>query len=80
LLRCREVTRQRANSFVQSDTRLPLEARDYRSTVLRFLRQGLPDIRAKRKAILSPRMVGVVVEITSDKRKLDERIEDCAMR
>ncbi len=42
---------------------------------LRFLRQTLPDILAKRADVLSPRMVRVVADLASDWRQLDERIE-----
>jgi transposase len=42
---------------------------------LRFLRQGLPDILAKRTDVLSPRMVRIVADLASDWRRLDERIE-----
>jgi transposase len=42
---------------------------------LRFLRQALPDILAKRTDILSPRMVRIVADLASDWRWLDERIE-----
>jgi transposase len=42
---------------------------------LRFLRQGLPDILAKRTDVLSPRMVRIVSDLASDWRQLDERIE-----
>jgi len=42
---------------------------------LRFLRQGLPDILAKRTDVLSPRMVRIVADLASDWRQLDERIE-----
>ena len=42
---------------------------------LRFLRQALPDILAKRTDVLSPRMVRIVADLASDWRQLDERIE-----
>jgi transposase len=42
---------------------------------LRFLRQLLPDILAKRADVLSPRMVRIVGELAGDWRRLDERIE-----
>src|ERR1700756_3707745 len=42
---------------------------------LRFLRQLLPDILAKRADVLSPRMVRIVAELAGDWRRLDERIE-----
>ena len=42
---------------------------------LRFLRQGLPDILAKRTDVLSPRMVRIVADLATDWRQLDERIE-----
>jgi transposase len=41
---------------------------------LRFLRQALPDILAKRTDVLSPRMVRVVADLAGDWRQLDERI------
>ena len=42
---------------------------------LRFLRQALPDILAKRTDVLSPRMVRIVADLACDWRQLDERIE-----
>ena len=42
---------------------------------LRFLRQQLPDILAKRTDVLSPRMARIVADLASDWRRLDERIE-----
>jgi transposase len=42
---------------------------------LRFLRQLLPDILAKRADVLSPRMIRIVAELAGDWRRLDERIE-----
>ena len=42
---------------------------------LRFLRQALPDILAKRTDVLSPRMMRIVADLASDWRQLDERIE-----
>ena len=42
---------------------------------LRFLRQMLPDILAKRTDVLSPRMIRIVADLASDWRQLDERIE-----
>ena len=42
---------------------------------LRFLRQLLPDILAKRTDVLSPRMVRIVIDLAGDWRQLDERIE-----
>ena len=42
---------------------------------LRFLRQALPDILAKRTDVRSPRMVRIVADLASDWRQLDERIE-----
>ena len=42
---------------------------------LRFLRQALPDILAKRTDVLSPLMVRIVADLASDWRQLDERIE-----
>src|ERR1700739_2149105 len=42
---------------------------------LRFLRQQLPDILAKRSDVLSPRMIRIMVDLSGDWRCLDERIE-----
>src|SRR6202030_146171 len=42
---------------------------------LRFLRQVLADILAKRTDALSPRMVRIVADLAGDWRQLDERIE-----
>ena len=42
---------------------------------LRFLRQALPDILAKRTDVLSPRMARIVADLAGDWRQLDERIE-----
>jgi hypothetical protein len=42
---------------------------------LRFLRQALPDILAKRTDFLSPRMVSIIADLASAWRQLDERIE-----
>ena len=42
---------------------------------LRFLRQLLPDILAKRTDVLSPRIVRIVIDLAGDWRQLDERIE-----
>jgi transposase len=42
---------------------------------LRFLRQTLPDILARRTDVLSPRMIRIVADLASDWRQLDERIE-----
>src|SRR6201981_2975380 len=42
---------------------------------LRFLRQQLPDILARRGDVLSPRMIRVLVDLSGDWRHLDERIE-----
>ena len=42
---------------------------------LRFLRQALPDILAKRTDVLSPRMVRIIADLAGDWRQLDERIE-----
>ena len=38
---------------------------------LRFLRQALPDILAKRTDVLSPRMVRIIADLASDWRQLD---------
>lgn len=43
---------------------------------LRFLRQQLPEILAKRVDVLSPRMIRIIEDLSSDWRRLDERI-DC---
>jgi transposase len=42
---------------------------------LRFLRQQLPDILAKRNDVLSPLMIRVMEDLSGDWRRLDERIE-----
>src|SRR6516162_7022405 len=42
---------------------------------LRFLRQRLPEILAKRVDVLSPRMIRIVEDLSGDWRRLDERIE-----
>ena len=42
---------------------------------LRFLRQQLPEILAKRIDVLSPRMIRIVQDLSRDWRYLDERIE-----
>ena len=42
---------------------------------LRFLRQQLPDILAKRSDVLSPRMIRIIGDLSGDWRRLDERIE-----
>ena len=42
---------------------------------LRFLRQQLPDILAKRIDVLSPRMIRIIEGLIGDWRRLDERIE-----
>jgi transposase len=42
---------------------------------LRFLRQQLPDILAKRSDVLSPRMIRIMEDLSADWRRLDERIE-----
>ena len=42
---------------------------------LRFLRQQLPEILAKRIDVLSPRMIRIVEDLSCDWRALDERIE-----
>jgi hypothetical protein len=42
---------------------------------LRFLRQALPDILAKRTDVLSPRMVRIIAGLAGDWRQLDEPIE-----
>ena len=42
---------------------------------LRFLRQQLPEVLAKRIDVLSPRMIRMVEDLSGDWRHLDERIE-----
>ena len=42
---------------------------------LRFLRQQLPEILAKRIDVLSPRMIRIVEDLSGDWRRLDGRIE-----
>src|SRR6478735_7077747 len=42
---------------------------------LRFLRQQLPDILAKRDDVLSPRMIRIMEDLSGDWRRLDERIQ-----
>ena len=42
---------------------------------LRFLRQQLQDILAKRSDVLSPRMIRIMEDLSGDWRRLDERIE-----
>src|SRR5690349_13426439 len=42
---------------------------------LRFLRAELPGILATRNDVLSPRMLGIVEDLTADWRLLDERIK-----
>ncbi len=42
---------------------------------LRFLRQQLPEILAKRVDVLSPRMIRIIEDLSCDWRHLDERIE-----
>src|ERR1700761_6512692 len=42
---------------------------------LRFLRQQLPDILAKRGDVLSPRMIRIMEDLSDDWRRLDERIK-----
>ena len=42
---------------------------------LRFLRQQLPDILARRSDVLSPRMIRIMEDLSGDWRRLDERIE-----
>jgi transposase len=43
---------------------------------LRFLRQQLPDILARRSDVVSPRMSRIIEDLSSDWRRLDERIEN----
>jgi len=42
---------------------------------LRFLRRQLPDILARRDDVLSPRMIRIIEDLSSDWRRLDDRIE-----
>jgi len=42
---------------------------------LRFLRQQLPDILAKRIDVLSPRMIRIIEDLIDEWRRLDERID-----
>src|SRR6266436_288548 len=42
---------------------------------LRFLRQQLPEILAKRIDVLSPRMIRIIEDLSGDWRRLDERVE-----
>ena len=42
---------------------------------LRFFRQQLPAILAKRSDVLSPRMIRIIEDLSGDWRRLDERIE-----
>jgi transposase len=42
---------------------------------LRFHRQQLPDILAKRGDVLSPRMIRIMEDLSGDWRRLDERIQ-----
>jgi transposase len=42
---------------------------------LRFLRQRLPEILAKRIDVLSPRMIRIVEDLSADWRRLDARID-----
>jgi transposase len=42
---------------------------------LRFLRQQLPDILARRIDVLSPRIIRIIEDLSGDWRRLDERIE-----
>jgi transposase len=42
---------------------------------IRFLRQQLPDILAKRVDVLSPRMIRIIEDLSGDWGRLDERIE-----
>ena len=41
----------------------------------RFLRQQLREILAKRTDVLSPRMIGIIEDLSGDWRRLDERIK-----
>src|SRR6202051_3970900 len=42
---------------------------------LRFLRQQLPDILAKRIDVLSPRMIRIIEDLSGDWRRLYERVQ-----
>src|SRR5260370_6654060 len=42
---------------------------------IRFLRQQLPDILAKRIDVLSPRMIRIIEDLIGEWRRLDERID-----
>jgi transposase len=42
---------------------------------IRFLRQQLPEILAKRNDVLSPRIIRIIEDLSGDWRHLDERIE-----
>ncbi len=42
---------------------------------LRFLRQQLPDVLAKRTDVLSSRIIRIIEDLSGDWRRLDERIE-----
>jgi transposase len=42
---------------------------------IRFLRQQLPDILAKRGDVLLPRMIRIIEDFSGDWRRLDERIQ-----
>ena len=67
---------QRAYRSDQPDSRLSFGARHHRVRQgLRFLRQVLPEILAKRTDVLSPRIVRIVADLAGDWRQLDERIE-----
>jgi transposase len=61
----------------QSNPRLLLEHGIAVRQGLRFLRQQLPDILAKRSDVLSPRMIRILEDLSGsgDWRRLDERIE-----
>ena len=43
---------------------------------VRFLRAALPDILGQESERLSPRMVGVIADLSGDFRHLDERLDD----
>jgi hypothetical protein len=45
---------------------------------IRFLRQQLPEILAKRNDVLSPRIIRIIEDLSGDWRHLDERIEHVA--
>ena len=77
-VRSRLVGQQTA--VIESDPQLPLGAQHCNPPRLRFLRQQLPEILAKRTDVLSPRMIAVIENISNDWRRLDERIKHVPKR